>query len=340
MTLKQAFTEWAAIPENTALAARSRSAVNLVLLKKHGDNDVRRFTEFAVRVLMQECKEPKSMKTQAASILVHVLNYAAKKGVCQKPEFDYNIASAGEDRPTKESTSKLTETKKSNSPRKPDKSKGSRKPETEKKSPAAAASEVVGGEASGEKSPEPPSGRDQSGRFIKGRKTWNTGKVGYFGGGRKPVPVCQLHPETLEVVARFDDMAAAHRETCVYNIHRAVRDRKMSGGYYWCRQGEEEGFKPGYVKGPKKQAWSRKKGAKKTPVQSSTSVPGPEKPATDKSVLESGGARYRITTGASTTRAALSDFSDAELRTELERRGWYGTLYQRLEFLANRQSNE
>ena len=328
MTLKQAFTEWAAIPENTALAARSRSAVNSVLLKKHGDNDVRRFTEFAVRVLMQDCKEPKAMKTQAASILVHVLNYAAKKGVCQKPEFDYNIASAGEDRPTKESTSKLTETKKSNSPRKPDKSKGSRKPETEKLPSAAAASEVVGGEASGEKSPEPPSGR---------------------GGARHAMAVTQINPRTLKPMKTFPSFTKASEHVGLHSnsdIAKAIRRGGTAGGYYWRLAGQEGSFKP------ERRMWKKCDGAKKTPVQSntalpkpeeivrSTSIPGPEKPATDKSVLESGGARSRITTGASTTRAALSDFSDVELRTELERRGWYGTLYQRLEFLANRQSNE
>ena len=325
MTLKQAFIEWAAIPENMALAARSRCAVNSVLLKKHGDNDVRRFTEFAVRVLMQECKDPKTMKTQAASILVHVLNYAAKKGVCQKPEFDYNIAGTGETKPTKEAHSKDPF--------------------------AESVSEVVGEDASGEHSPEHPSGRDKFGQFTKGMKPWNTGGVGYFGGGRKPVPVCQLHPETLEVVANFENMGAAHDKTGIFNIRRALDDHKMSGGYYWCRQGEEKDFKPGYVRGPKTKTWSRKKGSKQTPAKPTRTcscaikeIPVQErsrrKPTADKPAVveERGGVTPDQTGQGSTTHAPLSIFSDVELRAELERRGWYGTLYQRLEFIANRQS--
>lgn len=327
MTLKQAFIEWAAIPENMALAARSRCAVNSVLLKKHGDNDVRRFTEFAVRVLMQECKDPKTMKTQAASILVHVLNYAAKKGVCQKPEFDYTIAGTGKAKPTKEAHSKDPF--------------------------AESVSEVVGEDASGEHSPEHPSGRDKFGQFTKGMKPWNTGGVGYFGGGRKPVPVCQLHPETLEVVANFENMGAAHDKTGIFNIRRALDDHKMSGGYYWCRQGEEKDFKSGYVRGPKTKTWSRKKGSKQTPAKPTRicscaikEIPVQErsrrKPTADKpAVVEERGNVMPDQTGqGSTTHAPLSIFSDAELRAELERRGWYGTLYQRLEFMANRQTNE
>lgn len=41
--------------------------------------------------------------------------------------------------------------------------------------------------------------------------------------------------------------------------------------------------------------------------------------------------------GAPTTQTSLSDFSDIELRAELERRGWYGTLYKRMEFMAARE---
>lgn len=92
MTFKQAFTEWAAIPQNTALAARHRTATNLVLIKNHGDDDVRQFTAFYTRKLMQDCKLTQPMKTQAASILVHVLKYAAGKNACVMPDFDFSIA--------------------------------------------------------------------------------------------------------------------------------------------------------------------------------------------------------------------------------------------------------
>ena len=135
MTFKQAFTEWAAIPQNTALAARHRTATNLVLIKNHGDEDVRQFTAFYTRKLMQDCKLTQPMKTQAASILVHVLKYAAGKNACVMPDFDFSIAG---ERPTKDPTTPTAQ------------------PE--------AASDVPGGEAPKAQAPEPPSkGRKHGG---------------------------------------------------------------------------------------------------------------------------------------------------------------------------------
>ena len=131
MTLKQAFTEWAAIPENTPLAAACRHAFKSVLLDGNGKRDVREFTEFAVRAQLQKSKELQALKTKAASILVHVLTYAAGKGACVKPDFDYTIAGTGETKPTKEARPKDTI--------------------------AESVSEVVGEDASGEHSQKYPS---------------------------------------------------------------------------------------------------------------------------------------------------------------------------------------
>lgn len=337
MTLKQAFTEWAAIPENTPLAASSRSAVDAVLLKRHGGDDVRQFSDISVRALMQDCTATQAMKTKAASVLVHVLTFAADRGECLMPDFDYTIArmtcndkSPKEPVPTKESRSKVLANE--------------------------TVSEVVAEEASGDQSPEPPSGRDEFGQFTKGMKPWNAGGVGYFGGGHKPVPVCQLHPDTLEVVARFDNIASAARETGIRNIGRAINDRKHSGGFFWCRQGEEEDFTPGYKKGPMTQTWSRRKNAKGKPVKTRNcramkKIPVPAedpenigrgkpdggKPAV---VEERRGLMQETDSPAGENQAPLSVFSDAELRAELERRGWYGTLYQRLEFIVDRHKTE
>ena len=52
MTLNQAFTMWACAPRNTALAAKSRDAVQRVLMKKYNDIELEQFTEsFAVRMV-------------------------------------------------------------------------------------------------------------------------------------------------------------------------------------------------------------------------------------------------------------------------------------------------
>ena len=94
MTLKQAFTLWANAPRNVVLAAKSREAVQRVLMKKWNDIDLEQITPaFAERIFSQS-SEPKEMKIKAASILVYLLQWGGDNGHCQRPTFDYTIANA------------------------------------------------------------------------------------------------------------------------------------------------------------------------------------------------------------------------------------------------------
>ena len=94
MTLKQAFTMWACAPRNTVLAAKSRDAVQRVLMKKYNETDLTEFTEpFSQRIFAQS-SETQEMKVKAASILVYLLQWGADHGHCERPNFSYEIASA------------------------------------------------------------------------------------------------------------------------------------------------------------------------------------------------------------------------------------------------------
>ena len=94
MTLKQAFTMWACAPRNTVLAAKSRDAVQRVLMKKYNETDLTEFTEpFSQRIFAQS-SEAQEMKVKAASILVYLLQWGADHGHCERPNFSYEIASA------------------------------------------------------------------------------------------------------------------------------------------------------------------------------------------------------------------------------------------------------
>ena len=94
MTLKQAFTMWACAPRNTVLAAKSRDAVQRVLMKKYNETDLSEFTEpFSQRIFAQS-SETQEMKVKAASILVYLLQWGADHGHCERPNFSYEIASA------------------------------------------------------------------------------------------------------------------------------------------------------------------------------------------------------------------------------------------------------
>lgn len=317
MTLLQVFTEWAAMPQNATQAARNRTAVDSLLMKGLGQKDVRELTAFVVRKhfasIADSCDEIKKRKVRTASILVQVLKYAAGKKECIMPDFDYSIAS------TKDS---------------------------EINSSTPSSQKALGGKGSGAAIASDPSEpapfrlsldvsgdgvdveaqsqtRDEFGMFTKGSEPWNKGKHPGVFGGRKKVPVVQLHPDTLEVVARFECMADAKRETKVSNIGRSLKDHKLSGGYYWCHEGEENGFKPDYKTGPQRKAWSRKK--KECPK-------GCRKPAAEKSLSGCGRTAGKSVSvgGGRNCPPHISSFSDEQLKDELVRRGWTGTLHKQL----------
>lgn len=380
MTLKQAYTEWAAIPENTAQAARNRSAMDSILLLKYGKCDVCEFTAFRVRKTMSDINEVtdsiKGMKIRTASILAQVLTYAASKGACLKPEFDYTIVNS-----PKDSSTVSTKDTNPDSPTKGSTPKNSVKQERSSE----ASQKVLGQESSeGAIAPEPPL-RNKKEKFptrfkpghipsTKGKK-WDeimskdkqeNCKKGWKNiiehraphspnSGRKKIPVVQLDPETLKEVAHFEDIASAGRSTGVCNIQRAMNDHKMSGGYYWARPEDVDGFEPGYKRGPQTTAWSRKKKEETNAVNKQADTKGsrmseenevvgkpvsggPDKncPAVgpgkllDKSASDGGSAMSHGESGTASQRTPLSFYSDQELKDEFIRRGWTGTLYKRL----------
>ena len=94
MTLKQAFTMWAATPGNTVLAARCRNAVNMILMKDYGETEIGLINETFARRIFDESKAPQELKTPAASILVFVLKWGHEHDYCLMPTFDYSIASS------------------------------------------------------------------------------------------------------------------------------------------------------------------------------------------------------------------------------------------------------
>ena len=102
MTLKQAFTIWAYSPGNTVLAAKSREAVQPVLMKKWNDIGLEQFTEQFCRRIFYQSTESLELKVKAASILVYVLQWGSDNGHCQRPTFTLSIAREEHERAEKD----------------------------------------------------------------------------------------------------------------------------------------------------------------------------------------------------------------------------------------------
>lgn len=102
MTLKQAFTIWAYSPGNTVLAAKSRDAVQRVLMKKWNNIGLEQFTEQFCRRIFYQSTESLELKVKAASILVYVLQWGSDNGHCQRPTFTLAIAREEHERAEKD----------------------------------------------------------------------------------------------------------------------------------------------------------------------------------------------------------------------------------------------
>lgn len=90
MTLKEAYNEWAQLDENKTLAARTRQSVEPVLIKPHGDIEIDTITLEVGKRIFAECKAPMQSKAQAASTMVHVMDWAAAVKKIKVPKFIYS----------------------------------------------------------------------------------------------------------------------------------------------------------------------------------------------------------------------------------------------------------
>ena len=228
MTLKQAFTMWSCDQKNTVLAARSRAAVQQVLMKKWNDIDLEQFSEKFCRRIFYRSTEKLGMKVQAASVLIQILQWGHEKGCCNYPAFTYDIAmeehrraerdknggTPVEDKPERIKVPTLAEIKGVTiDPLKGVEFPGAPEPLVRVKPEALARRKAELKERKKNKEP----------KTMEKRKP----------GGKKPRKVCQIDPETLKVVKTYDSCSEGCREAGVKGLDRAIKKLQRAGGYYW-----------------------------------------------------------------------------------------------------------
>ena len=290
MTLKQAFTIWAYSPGNTVLAAKSREAVQRVLMKKWNDIGLEQFTEQFCRRIFYQSTESLELKVKAASILVYVLQWGSDNGHCQRPTFTLSIAREEHERAEKDKAQ-------------PDDELLVRvKPEALAKRKA---------ELKARKS-ETKTEEDMDEKKTR---------------GKQPKPVAQLDAKTLQVIKVWSSRSEAERELGACNLDRAINRKRMSAGFFWCSPEDAEGFQPNPLSKyapktqPKKQTNAEKQQAKvknnfHTAVATLAPTPKPDDAPNVTNDNQRGTAAHE----------ALEVFTDDELLEELDRRGWQGEL--------------
>lgn len=290
MTLKQAFTIWAYSPGNTVLAAKSREAVQRVLMKKWNDIGLEQFTEQFCRRIFYQSTESLELKVKAASILVYVLQWGSDNGHCQRPTFTLSIAREEHERAEK------------NKAQPDDELLVRVKPEALAKRKA---------ELKARKS-ETKTEEDMDEKKTR---------------GKQPKPVAQLDAKTLQVIKVWSSRSEAERELGACNLDRAINRKRMSAGFFWCSPEDAEGFQPNPLSKyapktqPKKQTNAEKQQAKvknnfHTAVATLAPTPKPDDAPNVTNDNQRGTAAHE----------ALEVFTDDELLEELDRRGWQGEL--------------
>lgn len=227
MTLNQAFTQWAAIPDNKVLAAKNRTNMQKVLLEKHGSMDVTLIDRHFMDIVLKDCKADHRAQVNACSVLCHVLTWLHGNDpkIYPAPDFDYNIAS----------TKPLEQSVKVAKP----KAKSVEKPKvevSESKSQVPALDETE----------DPLQGID----FSDEKENLNHISVMQENNttvkkpGKAPIPVAQLDQKTLAVIKIWTSRSEAERETGACNLDRAVKNARLAAGFFWCSPENAETFKP------------------------------------------------------------------------------------------------
>lgn len=202
-TFKQAYTQWCAIPENTALGAKTKIAVDKVLLSVCSDMDVTLIDRHYVESLLKGSKvKDHKLRVNAISILGHVLTWLHNekdKKVYSLPDFNINIVSAIESAQEVQVSTPIDKCVESPS-----------LPVSNKK--------------------ELQTKYDSS---MKSKETANKEKKVKRDDQYLRRAVVQIDKKTLQEVARFDTAAAAEKQLHIKNVLRSIDRHGISGGYYW-----------------------------------------------------------------------------------------------------------
>ena len=217
MTLKQAFTQWGAIPEHTVLAAKNRMNMQKVLFEKHASMDVTLIDRHFMDLVIKDSKADHRAVVNATSCLCHVLTWLheTEPNTYPSPDFDYNLSS-------------ITSTRQQTV-------------ESKNKFPSKKNQSVIN-----QDDIDPLKGID----FSDGNDVLNTASdMKQNDSVKQPaskssIPVAQLNPDTLKLIKIWPSRSEAERGLGVRNIDRAVKKGRPLAGFFWCNPDDIDIFQP------------------------------------------------------------------------------------------------
>lgn len=135
--------------------------------------------------------------------------------------------------------------------------------------------------------------------------------------GKQPKPVAQIDATTYQVIKVWPSMTEAEAELGIYHIAVAISKLRKAGGFYWSLPADADTFKERL--GEK----MRQTGERQKPTKPATKKVDQRVADFGQVALPSKGEERNA------VKDALAVFSDDELMEELDRRGWEGELSRR-----------
>lgn len=333
MTLKEAYEKWGKQKQRQTLYIKTRSAFMQVWRKLDFDTPCKMLT---LSVLTEAMKKRGPVfvedKTRAASVMVHVLNFAHDEAPeeCPMPTFDYRAILDGAEamplpaeKEQKERKALKLERKEPKLERKVLKSEQNTPDMEQRKQTRVTPKKPYQGE------------RDTLGRSKNRAK-------------RK---VAQIDPSTLKVVRVWESMGAAEHGLGIKNISRAIDKKRLAGGFYWCDEKDLSSFEP------RESRQGRKGLVPKIPVGETAGtvaepLPTEQKASEDDEDVANapeeaedianavergiedfigGFGHGAVQPGKTAVAPTLSEFTDKELIDEVQKRGWKGDVTLKIE---------
>ena len=286
MNLKQAYKGWQQQTQNATLYRNTRDAFRLTWATLPMDKPCSYYTKDILGHALAEPHVIESWKAQAASVMWHVLTFAhwAEPKFNPEPDFTFDALMAY-NRP------------------------GGGSGEDGNLLPDAAEAPCAG--ISLAEADDMDNSKTETDMEKEKRQT-----------GRPPRQVCQIDPETLQVVRTFASCTEGCEASGVKRIDHAIKHLYKAGGYYWQYPEDVPTFAERLA------ALDRKPSP--APKEERRRNDAPQKPSAGDAVgtaaSEETAAVPPDAAQRSAARDALRVFTDKELIDELIRRGWKGDL--------------
>jgi hypothetical protein len=155
--------------------------------------------------------------------------------------------------------------------------------------------------------------------------------------GTPPKSVVQLDAETLKPIKVWKSCNAAQNGLGIKNVQRAISRCGISGGFYWCRPGDEETFKPADKRTHNGGRKAKTKSIDKPKYESVLAkdkkelmrkvFDGPERPQPDLQTAVIEAQQVFEEEIVNHVEGVLRNCTQDELIAELRRRSWKGILH-------------